>query len=214
MNDRKPLRLRQLLAVCYGLAAALWVASWLWGGFVLLRWNLQGQMPRRAADAQELSYEGVAFYAENGWTPPGEGGNWCISTDSDPRIYWQGQGYLDNVTLKVRYKLPPDAVVLYYLTPGQTDYTEKQKVFGKVLDGGVYFDVGGRYVTGLRIDPDSRGGVPTRLDGIYLNENTSYLRRLLPDIGQWVLLLTAPAAAAALAGLAAKALGYPCEENA
>ena len=71
MNDRKPLRLRQLLAVCYGLAAALWVASWLWGGFVLLRWNLQGQMPRRAADAQELSYEGVAFYAENGWTLEG-----------------------------------------------------------------------------------------------------------------------------------------------
>ena len=119
MNDRKPLRLRQRLAVCYGLAAALWVAGWLWGGFVLLRWQLQGQMPRRAADAQELRYEGVAFYAENGWTPPDEGDNWCISTDSDPRIYWQGQGYLDNVTLKVYYKLPPDAVVLYYLTPAR-----------------------------------------------------------------------------------------------
>ena len=74
--------------------------------------------------------------------------------------------------------------------------------------------MGGRYVTGLRIDPDSRGGVPTRLDGISLNENTAYLRRLLPNIGQWVLLLTAPAAVAALAGLAARALGYPGEENA
>ena len=112
------------------------------------------------------------------------------------------------------YFLPPGAVVLYYLTPGQTDYTESQKVYGTMTDGGVRFDVGGRYVTGLRVDTDSRGGVPTRLDGLCLNQDTAYLRRILPNAGQWVLLLAVPAAAAALAGLAAKALGYPSEENA
>ena len=31
------------------------------------------------------------------------------------------------------------------------------------------FDLGGLTVTGLRIDPDSVGGVPTRLDGVVLN---------------------------------------------
>ena len=129
-------------------------------------------------------------------------------------MYWQGQGYLDNVCLQAEYFLPPGAVVLYYLTPGQTDYTESQKIYGKMTDDGVRFDVGGRYVTGLRVDTDSRGGVPTRLDGLCLNPDTAYLRRILPNAGQWVLLLTVPAAAAALAGLAAKALGHPSEENA
>ena len=65
----------------------------------------------------------------------------------------------------------------------------------------------------LRVDTDSRGGVPTRLDGLCLNQDTAYLRRILPNAGQWVLLLTVPAAVAALAGLAAKALGHPSEEN-
>ena len=36
MTNRKPLHLRQLLTVSYGLAAALWLAAWVWGGFVLL----------------------------------------------------------------------------------------------------------------------------------------------------------------------------------
>ena len=214
MTNRKPLHLRQLLAVSYGLAIALWLAAWVWGGFVLLYYNLQGAMPHITVPAQEMSVSSMVSYTENGWTPPGAGDNWYLSTDDDPHLYWQGQGYLDNVCLQAEYFLPPGAVVLYYLTPGQTDYTESQKVYGTMTDGGVWFDVGGRYVTGLRVDTDSRGGVPTRLDGLCLNQDTAYLRRILPNAGQWVLLLAVPAAAAALAGLAAKALGYPSEENA
>lgn len=61
-------------------------------------------------------------------------------------------------------------MALYYLKPGQTDYSEAQKVYAKVTAPGVYtFDLDGQWVTGLRIDPDSVGGVPTLFTGIDLN---------------------------------------------
>ena len=72
--------------------------------------------------------------------------------------------------LDAAHRLPPGGVALYYLKPGQTDYTEAQKVYAKVTAPGVYtFDLGGQWVTGLRIDPDSVGGVPTLFTGIDLN---------------------------------------------
>lgn len=55
------------------------------------------------------------------------------------------------------------------------------------------FDLGGLTVTGLRIDPDSVGGVPTRLDGVVLNPVQPWYLRFVPNGGQWLLLLFAPA---------------------
>ena len=47
-----------------------------------------------------------------------------LSTDSDPHIYWQGQGYIETAVLDAAHRLPPGGVALYYLKPGQTDYSE------------------------------------------------------------------------------------------
>ena len=100
------------------------------------------------------------------------------------------------------HRLPPGGVALYYLLPGQTDYSETQKVYANVTDTGVYtFDLGGRWVTGLRIDPDSVGGVPTLFTGIELNPATPWYDRFLPSGGQWLVLLFVPALAAAAAAL-------------
>ena len=93
--------------------------------------------------------------------------------------------------------LPPGSVTLYYLKPGQTDYRETQKVYAwQDSDGSYVFDLGGVTVTGLRIDPDSVGGVPTLLTGVELNPPTPWYLRFVPDGGQWILLLFAPAVAA------------------
>ena len=208
MQDKKPLCFCQLLTVGYGLAAILWVAAWLLGCFGMLYYNLQGQMPCRKADAAELAYSSLEAYADHpDWTQPGAGEGWYISTDEDPHLYWQGSGYLQTVELKVQYRLPPGAVVLYYLTEGQAEYTEKQKVYGTLTADGVAFDLGGQYVTGLRVDTDSRGGVPMQLQGLYLNPRSYWLARLWPKPGQWLLLLAAPALAASFAGLLQQALG-------
>ena len=46
--------------------------------------------------------------------------------------------------LDAAHRLPPGGVALYYLKPGQTDYSEAQKVYAKVTAPGVYtFDLGG-----------------------------------------------------------------------
>lgn len=168
---RKPLlKARQLLLLAYLLAAVLWVVRCLVGCGVMLNYKLQGKMPQTHVDAAELVTESFAPYSSNEWwTPPDDDQAWYLSTDSDPHIYWQGQGYIETVVLDAAHRLPPGGVALYYLKPGQTDYTEAQKVYAKVTAPGVYtFDLGGQWVTGLRIDPDSVGGVPTLFTGIDL----------------------------------------------
>lgn len=201
---RKPLfRPQQLLLLAYLLAAALWLAQALVGSAVMLNYKLKGEMPQRTVPAAELTTESFAPYSSNQWwTPPDDDPNWYLSTDSDPHIYWQRQGYLETVRLDAVHRLPPEGVALYYLLPGQTDYSEAQKVYARVTGAGQYtFDLGGRYVTGLRIDPDSAGGVPTRFTGIELNPVQPWYARLLPTGGQWLVLAFAPALAAAAAGL-------------
>ena len=198
---RKPLlKARQLLLLAYLLAAVLWVVRCLVGCGVMLNYKLQGKMPQTHVDAAELVTESFAPYSSNEWwTPPDDDPAWYLSTDSDPHIYWQGQGYIETAVLDAAHRLPPGGVALYYLKPGQTDYTEAQKVYAKVTAPGVYtFDLGGQWVTGLRIDPDSVGGVPTLFTGIDLNPLRPWYTRFVPTAGWWLVLAFAPAVAAAM----------------
>ena len=95
--------------------------------------------------------------------------------------------------------LPSGSVALYYLRPGQTEYSETQKVFARVSGENQYtFDLGGLTVTGLRIDPDSVGGVPTLFTGIDLNPPRPWYTRFVPTAGWWLVLAFVPAVAAAM----------------
>ena len=172
----------------------------------MLNYQLQGKMPQTHLDAADLVTESFAPYSSNEWwTPPDDDPAWYLSTDSDPRIYWQGQGYIETAVLDAAHRLPPGGVALYYLKPGQTDYTEAQKVFARVTAPGVYtFDLGGKWVTGLRIDPDSVGGVPTLFTGIELNPARPWYLRFVPSAGWWLVLAFGPAVAAAFCSLFAK----------
>ena len=86
--------------------------------------------------------------------------------------------------------------------PGQTDYTEAQKVYATATAPGVYtFDLGGRWVTGLRMDPDSVGGVPTLFTGIELNPARAWYTRFIPTAGWWLVLAFGPCIAAAFVSL-------------
>src|SRR5699024_6393678 len=151
---------------------------------------LRGEMPQQTVAPADLTTESFAPYSSNEWwTPPDDDPNWYLSTDNDPHIYWQGQGYIETVRLYAGHRLPPGGVALYYLLPGQTDYTETQKVYATVTATGEYtFALGGKWVTGLRIDPDSVGGVPTLFGGIELNPPTPWYDRFLPSAGPWPVL--------------------------
>lgn len=202
-KTRPLFRPRQLLVLAYLFALVLWLAQGFVGSAVMINYKLRGEMPQQTVLPADLTTESFAPYSSNEWwTPPDDDPNWYLSTDNDPHIYWQGQGYMETVRLYAGHRLPPGGVALYYLLPGQTDYTETQKVYATVTGTGEYtFDLGGRWVTGLRIDPDSVGGVPTLFGGIELNPPTPWYDRFLPDGGQWLLLLFVPALAAAAAAL-------------
>ena len=205
LSERKrPLfRPRQLLLLAYLLALVLWLVRGMVGSAVMLNYKLRGEMPQKTVAPAELVTESFAPYSSNQWwTPPDDDPDWYLSTDSDPHIYWQGQGYLETVRLYAGHQLPPGGVALYYLLPGQTDYTEAQKVYATVSAPGEYtFVLGGKWVTGLRIDPDSVGGVPTLFHGIELNPASPWYDRFLPSGGAWLLLLFGPALAAAVVSL-------------
>lgn len=191
---KKPLfKLRQLLVLAYLLAAVFWVVRCLIGCGVMLNYQLQGKMPQTHLDAADLVTESFAPYSSNEWwTPPDDDPAWYLSTDSDPRIYWQGQGYIETVVLDAAHRLPPGGVALYYLKPGQTDYTEAQKVFARVTAPGVYtFDLGGKWVTGAAHRPRQCG---RRADPVYRHRAepraavvsaVCTLRRLVAGAGVW-----------------------------
>lgn len=194
---------RALLGYFYALAAALWVLWVLLNSAVALDHKMNGTMRTQTLGPGDLTFESFMSYAEDEWaTPPDDREGWYLSTDNDPHIFWQGEAFVVSVRLEVEQLLPPGSVALYYLTPGQTDYRESQKVYAwRDGDNGYVFDLGGITVTGLRIDPDSVGGVPTRLIGLELNPSRPWFCSLLPGGGQWLLLLFGPPLAAALAAL-------------
>ena len=150
--QKKPLfNPRQTLLLAYLLAVVLWLVRCLAGSAVMLNYKMQGKMPQQTLAPAELTTESFAPYSGNEWwTAPDNDPNWYLSTDSDPHIYWQGQGYIETVRLDAAHRLPPGGVALYYLKPGQTDYTEAQKVYAKVTAPGVYTGSGSRACASTR----------------------------------------------------------------
>ena len=123
------------------------------------------------------------------------------STDADPQLYWEGTARVDTVQVQMTQDRPSGGVTLYYRTEGQTDYSEAQKVWADQTAPGVWqFDLSGVEITGLRLDPDSEGGVTSCLSAVTLNQAEPVWQRLIPDAGTLLLLAAAPLLLAALAG--------------
>lgn len=191
---------RRLLMLCYLLAVIGWFVMAVFGMVRGVWARSRGDYPRMTLTAEELTLSSFVNYADLEWdTPPYDDPDLYLSTDSDPQIIWQGRGYLESVVLYADHYTPPGSVALYYLLPGQTDFSEQQKVYGAVTAKGEYtFTLGGKTVAGLRIDPDSRGGIATRFTGVQLNPAHSVLWYVIPRGGQWLLLLSMPAITAAV----------------
>ena len=112
---------------------------------VMLMHRASGDMPHATQSAEDLTFESFECYLDLEWdTPPDDDPNWYLSTDNDPHIFWQGEAFVVSVRLEVEQLLPPGSVALYYLTPGQTDYRESQKVYAwRDGDNAYVFDLGG-----------------------------------------------------------------------
>lgn len=204
------MNLKKLLAACYLAALFIWLAH---GAGVLVQtawYAREGLASQRGIPFEELDPVAIKPY-ENEQDPSG---SWYVSTDSDPRLYWEHTAWVRRVVLELEHQKPGCGVELYYKLPGQSDYSPRQVAYARRdAAGRLVFDLGGQLVTGLRIDPDSVGGVLTRFDGLTLNPPQSWASVFVPGAGQWLLLLFLPLAAAALAAETGSLLGLPRQKR-
>lgn len=113
-------------------------------------------------------------------------------------MHWSGNAYLETVELDAVHTTPSLSVVLYWREPGQVDFSSRQSVYAVQTEPGKYrFDLGGRQVEEIRIDPDSIGGVITRFDGVRLNPDRPWYEAFKPTTTGVVLFAVLPLAAAA-----------------
>ncbi len=126
----RPLRPQQLLILAYAAAVIVWLVYVLVGSAVMLNHKADGTMVTRTLTADDLEFESFVNYDDDQWhTAPVDEPGWYLSTDNDPHIIWRGEAWLETVELDAVHYLPSGSVALYYLRPGQTEYSETQKVF-------------------------------------------------------------------------------------
>lgn len=176
-------------------AILIWLLVWCAGGAQTLFYLCRG-----LAGTQELAPGDwtLSSLVETENPVTGEDG-WLVSTDTDPRMEWTGERFVSTVTLTMSSLRPTGAVVLYYKTPGQTDYSVEQMVYAQKTGPDTYeFSLGGKYVTALRIDPASNGAVFLKPGTAVLDRPGGWLRCLVPHGLQWMVLLAAGPVLAAL----------------
>jgi len=176
-------------------AILIWLLVWCAGGAQTLFYLCRG-----LAGTQELAPGDwtLSSLVETENPVTGESG-WLVSTDTDPRMEWTGERFVSTVTLTLSSLRPTGAVVLYYKTPGQTDYSVEQMVYAQKIGEDTYeFSLGGKYVTALRIDPASNGAVFLKPGTAVIDRPGGWLRCLVPHGLQWMVLLAAGPVLAAL----------------
>lgn len=180
------------IACAYLLAAVLFVALGCVGLARGAYYSANGLRP----NAQQLRFDELE--KSSIVLQPNFGANAYVSTDGDPHFYWQQAAYLDTVVLKATYNSSPLGIVLYWKTDPAADYAEQNSVYAtKTADGEYTFDLGGRLVQEIRIDPDSAGGVITWFDGVVLNPQTPWYKAFVPTPSQGLALIVLPLLAVA-----------------
>ena len=204
------MNLKKLVAACYLAALLLWLAQGV-GVLVQTAWYAhEGIAGERVLSMDDLEMISIKRY-ENAQDPDGA---WYVSTDSDPQFFWEGNAWVRQVVLDVEHLRPGNGVELYYRLPGQALYSARQTVYAeRDAQGRFVFDLGGRLVSGLRIDPDSIGGIPARFNALVIDPPQGWYTAFVPDAGQWLLLLFLPLLLSALVAEVGSLLGLPRQKR-
>ncbi len=175
--------------MAYLLAVAIWIALFIASSLQVVWYTMQGAIGNQLVPLEELQL--ISLVEQKPIQEIGQG-NWLVSSDSDPQIRWYcGGKYLDTVELKMKTLWPTGAVVLYYRTPEQPDFLPRQMVYAQITEQETYrFDLGGKVVEEIRIDPASNGGVILELEQLRLSAGSEW--KILPNFQQAALLLGIP----------------------
>lgn len=204
------MNLKKLVGCCYLAALVIWLAQGV-GVLVQTAWYAhEGLAATRTLTLDELKTVSIKPYEDEEHTE----GVWYISTDTDPQLTWNQRAWVRRVVLDITHTKPGCGVELYYRMPGQTDFSPRQAVYAtRDAEGRLVFDLGGKLVEELRIDPDSVGGVLTRFDGLTIDPPQGWYTAFVPGAGGWMLLLGLPLLAAALIAETGSLLGLPRQKR-
>lgn len=193
MKQRRARRWLIPLFCYYGIAICIYL-GFCTVSFLKDHYNLTLQEQILTLD--DLQLEGLA--AE----PNPDGGMDLVSTDSDPKIlYVQNEPFYANCIIfyGTPVNKPGGEMQLYYTTqPGQVPDARHCLWPQQSKDGGWYFDLGGKNVYTLRLDPDAVGGVVWRDWKIVLNRQKPIIEYFIPELRTVFLLLFVPALVSAL----------------
>ncbi len=182
-------RLKQPLVKAYLIAFAVWIVLFLIG-YTKSFWNsTKGNSGEMAVPFEEIQFVALVDQKPDKAIPEG---NWLVSSDSDPQIRWNCNGrYIEQIQMKMKSLWPTGAVVLYYRTVGQEEFFPTQIVYAQQQkDGSYLFDVGGKQLEEIRIDPASQGGVILQLEEI--RTIPKGIRAIVPSWQQLAMLLGLP----------------------
>ena len=190
---RKTKRKWTMLWLCYGAVMLAWllVCS---GHLALDSWRkANGQMQRQALAPSDFSEKTSGIDFSDDWARD----RYFTTTDADPQLHlaFNEGANVGRVVFGARaVNKPGGEMALYYNTkPGQ-DFSEARKLPAmQNANGGWVFDLQGRRVYALRLDPDSVGGVYWQVYDMVLNETKPPLAYYTPDALECLVLLFAPA---------------------
>lgn len=201
----KRLNRKKLLLAAYLAALVLWLVQGTAAVAQKAWYGARGQAPSLSLTESDLEFSSIVPYEIDYEPVPG----WLVTTDGDSHMYWNQQAWVDTVVLDVEQNKPAGGVELYYREPGQTDFNPRRVLYPERDEQGRYvFKLGGRMIDGLRIDPDSVGGVLMSIHSLQINPPMPWYQHFVPNAGQWILLLIAPLVLTALICEAAELLEH------
>lgn len=184
-----------LVVVCYALALVVYVGS---AGFALVRDTLRAN--RGTLVQTQLL---LGDFAQSGIKPLEEddGLQIFVTTDDDAQlIYTPEQPFYAGIVKFIAVpNKPTGAIVLYYTTSAGAGFSERNKMWARQNSSGEwYFNLGGRKVHSLRLDPDSLGGVEWQMEGVTVGGRQAPAEYFAPTPLRMFIMLLVPGLAAAL----------------
>lgn len=184
-----------LTLLCYIMTVLIWL------GVAVVRLAMDS-----ARLPEPMQLEPQDFTTLSGiWIAPewDEGDRRIITLDADPQMiaeFGEAGLVLTRVELRAGWSAtPPGGIHLYYTTEAGQPFSERRKLWAEAgPDGGWVFDVGGRRVTAIRLDPGSAGAVTWQYDAVVLNAEKPAWAYFVPDTRGIFLLLFAPLLASAI----------------
>ncbi|MDL2325025.1 hypothetical protein LJC61_07780 [Ruminococcaceae bacterium OttesenSCG-928-A16] len=187
-----------LVLLLYGVAVLLYVGTCLFGFMQVNSLAAKGKLQTQPLTLQNFTQNSIIVLEDEA------GKQRFVSTDPDPQlIYATGAPFnVGRVTFTATPHKPGGEIVLYYAQNenyAETGFSEKNKLWARQAPSGEwFFDLNGKQVTALRLDPDTTGGVVWVVNSIVLNAPKPTTAYFVPDAFAIFWLVAVPPFAAAV----------------